>query len=366
MNRFLAIVTLILLAGYTNNHKAATRKSLIARTTPNSVAVEAKQYNNRQLEAFLDSIGHLSQQALMHSVAAMPDSAFRSQIPLDTLLCRADFDTLKWAALKGVMLAQTARRIFRNKDISDSCNTASVLKSYKVGLIPVIYYPFSANKHAFKEFAVSIGDEWHCGNAILYFFSGNRIIARDEGYNRDGLELDHYRDADGKTIVYYNRNFGTGSGTWWDQFNFYKYENNRLIPVLDELENGNIQPPFFRARWLESTILSTRPLTIKMVYYQSFTTITSLPDTTYYNSSTNFIDDSTIVRYAWDEQSKMLKGNYEQSKLNKAQIMTYYPDGNEYLFINSYYKLLKHLLKDDKQREWVLAYLNKVRDYGSK
>ncbi len=154
----------------------------------------------------------------------------------------------------------------------------SILKTYKVGLITVNYYPFSLNKHDFNEFALSIGDGGHCENAYLYFFTGNRIIARHDGYNRDGLDLSFYRDADGKTVVYYDRNFCTGSGVWWDNFNFYKYDNDKLIPVLDELENGNIQPPYFRARWLESTVESTHPLTIKMVYYQNFNSFVSLPE----------------------------------------------------------------------------------------
>jgi hypothetical protein len=173
--------------------------------------------------------------------------------------------------------------------------------------------------------------------------------------------LNYYKDADGKTVVYYDRNFGTGSGAWWDNLYFYKYDNDKLIPILDELENGNIQPPYFRARWLKSNIKSTHPLTLKMVYYQNFNPTIRLPDTTIYQSSPNFVDDSTVVRYAWDEKSKTLKGNYPQSKLNKAQIMSYYLADNEYLFINSYYKPLKRMLKDDKQRKWVFSYLKGVK-----
>ncbi len=99
-----------------------------------------------------------------------------------------------------------------------------------------------------------------------------------------------------------------------------------------------------------------------MVYYQNFNSTISLPDTTYFKSSPNFIDDSTVVRYAWDEKSRTLKGYYEQSKLSKAQIMSYYLGDNEYLFINVYYKLLKQMLKDGKQRKWVLSYLERVKE----
>jgi len=360
MNKLTGLLSLVLLIGCTHQPKPSKAKEN-SRSKTGESAQRAVKDTIGQLTVFLDSIGHLPQQVLEDMVAAEPDSIFTSQKQLDTMISKSDFDLLKQAALKGVMPAKVARRIFRNNDISDSCNQASVQETYKVGLIPVVYYPFSSNKHDFKEFALSIGDEWHCINAYLYFFSGNRIIARHDGYNRDGLDLNYYKDADGKTVVYYDNNFGTGSGEWWDNFYFYKYDNNKLIPILDELENGNIQPPYFRARWLESTVESTHPLTIKMVYYQNFNTTTSLPDTTIYESSPNFVDDSTVVRYSWDEKSKTLKGNYDQSKLSKAQIMSYYQGDNEYLFINAYYKLLKQMLKDDKQRKWLVGYLKRVK-----
>jgi len=363
MNKIAGLLSLALLISCTHQPKTLKSGSNSQFKTSHTEQQAVKD-TVVQLEEFLDSIGHLPQQVLEKKADFEADSAFRSQKQLDTSLSEKDFGTIKQAALRGVMPVKVARRIFHNNDISYSCNMENVFKTYKVGLITVNYYPFGLNKHDFNEFALSIGDGGHCQNAYLYFFSGNRIIARHDGYNHDGLDLGFYKDADGKTVVYYDRNFCTGSGNWWDNFNFYKYDNNKLIPILDELENGNIQPPYFRARWLESTVESTHPLTIKMVYYQSFNQTVSLPDTNIYESSTNFVDDSTVVRYAWDEKSKTLKGNYEQSKLSKAQIMSYYLGDNEYLFINSYYKQLKHMLKDDKQRKWVLSYLEQMKTKG--
>jgi hypothetical protein len=43
----------------------------------------------------MDSIGRLSQQALENKADFEPDSAFRSQRQLDTLLSEADFDIVK-------------------------------------------------------------------------------------------------------------------------------------------------------------------------------------------------------------------------------------------------------------------------------
>jgi hypothetical protein len=360
MNKIAILLSLALLISCTHPPKPSKSGSNNQNKTDH-IAQQSVKDTVVQLVAFLDSIGHLPQQALEDKVAFQPDSIFKSQKQLNTLLSQQDFDIVKKAALKGVIPVKVARRIFQNKKISYTCHMESLLKTLKFGLIRVEYYPFSSNKHDFNEFALSIGDGFDCVNAYVYFFSGNRIIAMQDGYNHDELDLNYYRDADGKTVVYYTNNFDWGSGISWYNFYFYKYDNNKLIPILDELENGNAQPPALRARWLESTIESTHPLTIKMVYYQNFNKTVSLPDTTYIESSPNFIDDSTVVRYAWDEKSKTLKGNYEQSKLSEAQIMSYYLGDNEYLFINSYYKQLKHMLKDDKQRKWVLSYLERVK-----
>jgi hypothetical protein len=363
MNKIASLVLFAFLISCSHTPKPAKSGSNSQHKTERSAQQTVKD-TVAQLEAFLDSIGHLPQQALEDKVAFEPDSIFKSQKQLDTLLSKSDFDILKKAALKGVMPVKLARRIFHNNDISYTCNVASVLKTYKVGLIPVEYFPFSSNKHDFKEFALSIGNGWHCANAYLYFFSGNRIIARHDGHNDGPVDISYYKDTDEKTVVYFDREFDRGSGISWYNFYFYKYDNEKLIPILDELENGNAQPPAFRARWLESTIESTHPLTVKMVYYQNFNSTISLPDTTYYESSPNFIDDSTVVRYAWNEQSKTLKGNYGHSKLSKAQIMSYYLGDNEYLFINAYYKLLNQMLEDDKQRKWVISYLQRVKTNG--
>ena len=211
MNKFSGLAILIVLAGCTHTHKSANKaaapKPAPAKTVVDPARSATMRYTDQQLEAFLDSIGRLPQQPLMDKVAFEPDSAFKSQEQLDTLLSPSDFNTLKQAAREGAMPVKVARRIFQNMDIGDSCEMESGPKAYKVGFIPVEYYPFSANKHDFKEFALCIGNNWRCVDAFLYFFSGNRIIARDGGYDRDGLDLDYYKDADGKTVVHYNRNF---------------------------------------------------------------------------------------------------------------------------------------------------------------
>ena len=124
---------------------------------------------------------------------------------------------------------------------------------------------------------------------------------------------------------------------------------------MNELENANLQFPWsVRTLWLKSTIQRTNPLTLKMVYYQAFSDSIKSP---------NYVDDSTFVQYTWDEKTKTLIGNYEKSKINKAQIMTYYIEDNELLFINAYYRTIKTNLLDKKFRQSTLNYLNEVKNH---
>ena len=44
-----------------------------------------------------------------------------------------------------------------------------------------------------------------------------------------------------------------------------------------------------------------------------------------------------FVQYAWNEQIKTLQGQYQNSKINKPQILSYYLQDNELLFVNANY-----------------------------
>jgi hypothetical protein len=200
----------------------------------------------------------------------------------------------------------------------------------------------------------------------LYFFKSNKIIAKLDGRDRiyDGPE--HYKDARGKTVIYRLEEFDRGSGIWWYQFFFYQYDGDRLIPILNEVENANLLQPSpwgVRELWIESFVQKTNPLTIKMVYHQQ------LPDTTGFDNykapkiGPKIVNDSTIVKYTWNEQTRMLEGDYAQSKISKAQILSYYLVDNELLFINAYYKTLKNLLLKKNTRKSTLYYLNIVKNH---
>ncbi|MDB5152470.1 MAG: hypothetical protein JWR54_1221 [Mucilaginibacter sp.] len=124
---------------------------------------------------------------------------------------------------------------------------------------------------------------------------------------------------------------------WWYQFFFYKYDGNKLIPVLSVPQNINLLQPSpwgVRELWLESFVQKTDPLVIKMVYHQQ------LPDTAefdHYTPNPNLgpmiANDSTYIQYSWNKQTKVLEGNFKQSKISQSKILSYYLTDNELLLI---------------------------------
>lgn len=364
MKKILAILAAFVLTSCGHGNKPEN-KTNVPRLPANKVSVAdtiekpITQYSVQQLEAFLDSVGRLPTQPLSDKVSSVADSVFSHQQQFDTLISVKDLNTLKKAIGKGFINVKTVRHIFNNPQIDSSCTEKSVFLNYKQGLTPIELYQFSKNKRGLDEYAICIGDSQHCPNACLYFFKGNRVIAMHNFYDRFEPGLYHFQDSEGKTVIYYCYMFAEGSGEWWFNYFFYKYDGNKLIPVLNELENGNVTAPVERAFWLESTIQKTNPLTIKMVYHDQFPA--SFNDNDFGPYITN---DSTIVKYRWDELSKTYRGNYEQSKLTRPQITSYYLPGDNLLFINTHYQTLKNGLHDKNKRARILNYLNEVKADG--
>ena len=313
-----------------------------------SDSVKMIQYSETQLEYFLDSVSRLSPNTWIEKVSFFSDSIFKNQQSLSDSLNPEDFKQLK-AACK----AQKIDQKFVRKILPDLVLDSDFLKLEK---IPLTLISFDRHDSDFNEFAVCAGNPELTGSCELYFFQTNKIISKHSNYNQYGLSIDHFKDSDGKTIVYYIENYESGTGIWWNNYYFYKYDGHQLIPVLNEIQNANLQPGWsIRVLNLESSILKTNPLTMKMVYYQE------LPDTA--NNPFSIVSDSTIIHYQWNEISKKLEGDYANSKLSMAQKLTFYLQDNELLFINSFHSRLRNMLNDSLViRNTTLDYLNKVKN----
>ena len=304
-------------------------------------------YTDKHLESFLDSIGHLSSsEEWVEKATAYPDSFFKNQQQVKWSINDNDFEKLKTACRTRQIDTTLAKIIFKDLQIDSS-------KHYGDSM-DITFFPFDKDSFDFNNYAICIGSPNALEYCELYFFKSNVCISKHIILHHYGLELNHYIDTDGKTIVYYKFIYTHGSGIWWFNFYFYKYYNNQLLPVLDELQNANLNGWNKHNLWLESTVVKTNPLTLKMLYNQQLIDYNGIPST--------IINDSTLVTYSWNETSKSLKGNYVNSKISKEQILSYYLTANDLHFIHAYYKVLKAALNNPIKHRAVALYLSEVKE----
>lgn len=299
----------------------------------------------KELEFYLDSIAALPIQPLMEKASYFSDSVFSSFTRINKTLSESDFSALKKAIEKGDINYSKAVDLFGQINLGS--------RYIKNNRVPITFYSFDDGENDFNEFAVIPGYPDVAGECDLFFFKHNVILNKHAINHGDELILEHYKDADGNKVVYYVYEFIDGSGLWWFNFFFHKYYGSDLIPVLNHLQSGNVQSFWgSRTRSLDSEIESTNPLAMKMVFEQSFVGSFERPC---------FVCDSTVITFDWNEASKSFVGNYEDSKLSQAQILTYNLDDNDLLFLNAYHSLLKLKLKDTISRNGILQYLNDVK-----
>lgn len=166
------------------------------------------------------------------------------------------------------------------------------------------FVSFDKDRVAKKRFAVYFD---FGRSSKLYLFKGKRMIELHRIYHHYGLELRYFKAGDGNVIFYYQYVFVAGTGVSQSNFFCYKYEQDKILPVFNELALGNLHSGCgTRTVWLQSKMIKYQPLTLKMVYYQA------LPDTQCNNLK--IVDDSVFVTYSWNGQSKMLEGNFPRDE----------------------------------------------------
>jgi hypothetical protein len=75
------------------------------------------------------------------------------------------------------------------------------------------------------------------------------------------------------------------------------------------------------------------------------------------------VNDSTLVKYTWNAQTKKLEAQFKSSKINRPQILSYYLVDNELLFITTYHQTLKRMMLSKKKKRYILHYLNNIKNY---
>jgi len=314
---------------------------------------ETISYSESELIAFLNSIGQLKPDAWIKELTFEVDSVLYNQTTLNHELTDSDFEKLKIAAKEGIIDIDFVKRIFPKLEF----DTLLLIADDK---LPIEFYSFDKNKNNFKEFAILIGYNGFFWNNDVYFFNGKKVIAKHDIYHRYGLELKHFKDENNKTVIYYSVNYQSGTGIWWHQFNFYRYNNEQLTPILTEIKNINLRPPWhLRAYWIESEVVNERPLQLKFVYYNQFYDISALD-----YSIIDFINDSTIVTYRIDAESGKFSPDFNGTKQNRNKLLSYFHSADESLFINAHYDLFKRKLNgnDPIMRNAILNYLNELKN----
>lgn len=312
----------------------------VQKKAPVDENVRPMSYEESYLESFLDSVGRLPIEPMVRKARKFSDSIYYNGQKMSVQLTPADRQML----LQGKMIPEKlAQKYHWDYD------TSMVFE----GKLYLVVLPFDKDIKNPEKFAFYLGIEGNIAGSEcdLYFVDKNTCIAKHHVYHRYGLELDYYVDTEGKTVVYYKENFTSGTGIWWFDFYFYRYDNGALKPILSELQNGNLSMiPSYHGRWLESSVISTKPLTLKMVYYLTG------------ENGEDIINDSTEVKYKWDAASQTLRGDYKHSKLSREQVLSYnLGSPNDLFFIRAHYNTFKQLLKDRGKRKLVLYYLNDVK-----
>lgn len=319
------------------------------------------KYTEPELLAFMDSIKRLPIKQLKDSVSLFADSIKNSMTtPMSRRLTPDDFAKLKKAAHKGQISASDAKHILGELLVDSNNNDDYRSANAPKGFVELQFFSFEKDTAQFNKFAIRVGHPEHSDGVEIYFFNGDKIIAKQNGYSNYPDDIDYLLAPNGDPIIYRLVGFDHGSGIWWMQWYFFKYDGDKLAPVLTELQNGNMQEGWgARSLWLESKVINKSPLTIKMVYYQQ---LYQFADSNGFKEGPYVVNDSTIVRYHWDEKTKTLRGQFDGTGITADQMLTYNLRDNEFLFINTYYSRLKTLL-NSKQKHWVLNYLNEIKNY---
>lgn len=316
---------------------------------------EPMQFTDEQITLFLDSIGSAKTDTWIHAVRSTSDSLFRNYKDFDITLSKEDFKILKQGSLRRLLSTAFFKKFFPDYTLENPREDGRE--------IPIEYYSFGKKRNDFSQFALLPGRGRYGGmnstNSLIYFFEGNKLIAKHNIYlyNHWDDDIRHFTDTDGKTVVYYKQILNRGTGVGLSTFNFYKYHNHGMIPILSELAEGYIGGWSSRNFGIESHIQRTRPLTIILRYAQSLVADDDILH------PVNIIQGSTLVSYHWNERAKALQGQYFRSKISQAQLSSYFLSGKleeEYLFINAHYNKLRKHLKNDSSNHAIKYYLNRV------
>lgn len=290
----------------------------------------------------LDSVAALDENALIKyppDSHRLPDSIVKTP---DVLLSDADIEQLKKAVASKKMDRKLATRLFKATKLLDD-----MLDQDMFGFE---FYPFDDTPDAFNEFAISVGALGEPGNDV-YFFKDKKLIAVHSVYHKYGLELAHYKDETGHTVIYYKENMLSGTAMSANEYCFFRYEVMGNLRAIGRFTADAFIDPGYtgaRIRELEVTVAKTQPLTLKMIFEISLTDKEGIPP---------LLKDSVLVYCPHVEKLGYPEPNYKKAGVTRAQLASYAPESSGILFLAAYHDLLRQKLADPVQRPIILRYL---------
>jgi len=326
---------------------ACTNKSSENAVATDSDTIIPVQFTDTELLAFLDSIHELSAEPWIKTASTLPDSVYNNVLNLNVSIHTSDFELLKRQVSRSKLSVDLFRKLVPNAAqlLPDSIKTP----------INAILHSFSAT--TFNFFAVELfPDTWE---STVLFFNKNKLLAVHRIFHKYGLEMNYFEGENQLPTVYYRQNFESGTGIWWWNYNFFAFTEQKLVPVLNELQNANYQFPWgLRAFWFETTVVETKPLTLKMVYDAQLWNLENDAE------PWHLFSDSCKLTYYWNNKLLRYEPDFSNSTLNRTKITSFYLTGSEELFINAYYTELKALLSgaDTLKQRAIFKYLNEVKN----
>lgn len=261
------------------------------------------------------------------------------------ILSDQDISAIKKAVATKKMERPLAKKLFSTTEMFD--------EMFDAEMFGFTFYPFDENPDMFNEFALSLGPPGEPGNNI-FFFKDKKLITRLSVYHKYGLELEHYKDETGHTVIYFKENLLSGTAMSWNEYRFYRYEDDdTLRHIYTCTADAFIDPlyPNARIRGLDVTVAGTQPLTLKMAFEISLTDNDSIPP---------LLKDSVLVQCPYNEKLHHPEPDYKKAGITRAQLASYAPESSAVLFIAAYSNLLRQKLNDPVQHRLIINYLKEI------
>jgi hypothetical protein len=318
--------------------------SCIQKKTPQVEHVQTEKYSETRLKDFLDSVGHLSAFDLGKGFATNFYDIGDNIEYFDHALDEKDISMLKVAMKTNYLDTAVLKKLPlpHHEEYRESYGTYVTL------------YSFDDHPEDMDCFAFCFGGVGALEESDWFFFKSKKLVARHHILHRLDLKMGHFKDYDGNVVVHYNVSIRGGTGFGNSEYHFFKYDQDKLIPVLAEVKHSGMGLLIdYDLKDIEAEILKTQPLTIKFNYLRNFghSHFNPIPQT--------IIEDSTLVTYHWENTCKCFVGDYRQSKLNEQQLLSFRLDKDDVYFANAHYKTLKNHLNgtDSLKKSAVLLML---------